>query len=81
MGLWWIPPTLRGYRPSWLGADVVAGLSLGRVAFPVADGHCAAGEGAVVVGLYAFFAGSLLYAILGTIVTCRWEGTPPSPRC
>ena len=66
MGLWWIPPTLRGYRPSWVGADVVAALSLVAVALPSQLATAQLAKVPVVVGLYAFFAGSLLYALLGT---------------
>ena len=28
MRAWWVPPTLRGYRAAWLGADALAGLTL-----------------------------------------------------
>jgi sulfate permease, SulP family len=65
MRAWWVPPTLRGYRAAWLGADALAGLTLVAVALP---GQMATAQLAglpAVAGLYAFVAGSLLYALLG----------------
>lgn len=66
MSTWWIPPTLRGYRASWLGADILAGLTLVAVALPSQMATAQLANLPVVVGLYAFVAGSLLYAVLGT---------------
>jgi SulP family sulfate permease len=66
MTTWWVPPTLRGYRAAWLGADALAGLTLVAVAVP---GQMATAQLAgvpAVAGLYAFVAGSLAYALLGT---------------
>ncbi len=62
----WIPPTLRGYRPAWLGADALAGLTLVAVALPSQMATARLAGLSVVAGLYAFVAGSLLYALLGT---------------
>src|SRR6202453_4485660 len=66
VGVWGIPATLRGYRASWLGADALAGLTLVAVALPgqIATARLAALP--AVAGLYAFVAGSLAYALLGT---------------
>src|SRR5579863_6747755 len=66
MSAWLIPPTLRGYHVSWWRGDALAGLSLVAVALPsqMATARLAglpAGD-----GLYAFVAGSLLYALFGT---------------
>jgi high affinity sulfate transporter 1 len=66
MGAWWVPPTLRGYRASWLGTDVLAGLTLVAVALPSQMATARLADLPAVVGLYAFVAGSLLYALLGT---------------
>jgi SulP family sulfate permease len=66
MSAWWIPPTLREYSASWLGADVLAGLTLVAVALPSQMATAQLANLPVVVGLYAFVAGSVLYAILGT---------------
>src|SRR6204780_2717318 len=61
-----IPATLRGYRAAWLGADSLAGLTLVAVALPgqIATARLAGLPAAA--WLYAFFAGSLAYALLGT---------------
>jgi SulP family sulfate permease len=66
MSAWWIPPTLREYRASWLGADVLSGLTLVAVALPSQMATAQLANLPVVVGLDAFVAGSVLYAILGT---------------
>jgi len=62
----WIPPTLRDYRVAWLGADVLGGLTLVAVALPSQMATARLANLPAVVGLYAFVAGSLLYALLGT---------------
>lgn len=66
MGAWWIPPTWRGYRPSWLGADVLAGLTLAAVALPSQMATARLADLPAVAGLDAFVAGSLVYALVGT---------------
>ena len=63
---WWIPPTLRGYRVSWLAADALAGLTLVAVALPSQMATARLAELPAVLGLYAFVAGSLLYALIGS---------------
>jgi sulfate permease, SulP family len=65
MGAWWIPPTLRGYRAQWLTGDILAGLALLAVAVPGQMATALLAGMPVVTGLYAFVAGSLLYAVLG----------------
>jgi sulfate permease, SulP family len=66
MRAWWVPPTLRGYRASWLGSDVLAGLTLVAVALPGQMATAQLANLPAVAGLYAFIAGSLLYALIGT---------------
>jgi high affinity sulfate transporter 1 len=66
MKAWWVPPTLRGYRATWLGADVLAGLTVVAVAVPSQMATARLAGLPVVAGLYAFVAGSLLYAVIGT---------------
>jgi high affinity sulfate transporter 1 len=61
-----IPATLRGYRASWLGADALAGLTLVAVALPGQIATARLADLPAVAGLYAFVAGSLAYALLGT---------------
>jgi sulfate permease, SulP family len=63
---WWVPPTLRGYRAAWLGADALAGLTLVAVAVPGQMATARLAGLPVMAGLYAFVAGSLVYALLGT---------------
>jgi MFS superfamily sulfate permease-like transporter len=60
-----ILPTLRGYKRSWLAADVIAGLTLVAIAIPeqMATAHLA--NMPAVAGFYAFVAGSLLFALVG----------------
>src|ERR1035441_6365340 len=62
----WIPPTLRGYQVSWLAADALAGLTLVAVALPAQMATARLAELPAVIGLYAFVAGSLLYAVIGS---------------
>jgi SulP family sulfate permease len=65
MRAWWIPLTLRGYQKSWLAADALAGLTLVAVALPSQMATARLANLPAVAGLYAFIAGSLLYALLG----------------
>jgi Sulfate permease family len=60
-----IPPTLRGYRRSWLGPDVLAGLTLAAIAVPEQVATARLVGMPAITGLYAFLAGSLLFAMLG----------------
>ncbi len=66
MSAFWVPPTLRGYRRAWLGADALAALTLVAVALPSQMATARLAGLPPVVGLYAFLSGSLLYAALGT---------------
>ena len=61
-----MPPTLRGYRAAWLGADALAGLTLVAVALPGQMATARLANLPAIAGLYAFVAGSLVYALLGT---------------
>ena len=65
MSTWWIPPTLRGYRLAWLGADALAGLALVAVVLPSQMATALLADLSPVTGLYAFVAGSLVYAAIG----------------
>ncbi len=65
MNTWWIPPTLRGYRLAWLGADALAGLALVAVVLPSQMATAMLANLPAVTGLYAFVAGSLVYALIG----------------
>jgi sulfate permease, SulP family len=61
-----IPATLRGYRAAWLGADALAGMTLVAVALPGQIATARLADLPALAGLYAFVAGSLVYALLGT---------------
>jgi SulP family sulfate permease len=61
----WVPPTLREYRASWLSADALGGLALVAVAVPSQMATAQLVNLPAVAGLYAFVAGSLLFALLG----------------
>jgi sulfate permease, SulP family len=63
---WWVPPTLRGYRAAWLGADALAGLTLVAIAIPGQMATARLAGLPAVAGLYTFVAGSLVYAVAGT---------------
>lgn len=60
-----IAPTLRRYRASWLGPDMLAGLTLVAIAVPEQMATARLVNMPTVVGLYAFIAGSLLFSLLG----------------
>jgi sulfate permease, SulP family len=66
MSTWWVPPTLRNYRASWLRDDVMAGLTLVAVALPSQMATARLADLPAVDGLYAFVAGTVLFAIFGT---------------
>ena len=61
----WLFPTLRGYQRSWLGPDVVAGLSAGAVVIPQAMAYATIADLPVQVGLYTCMLPMLVYAALG----------------
>ena len=61
----WPAPTLRGYRRSWLGADLVAGLSAGAVVIPQAMAYATLANLPVQAGLYTCMVPMVVYALLG----------------
>jgi high affinity sulfate transporter 1 len=66
MGWGQLAPTFRGYQVCWLVADAIAGLTLVAVALPSQMATARLAALPAVAGLYAFIAGSLMYALLGT---------------
>lgn len=58
-------PTLHGYQRSWLGPDVLAGLTLVAIAVPEQMATARLAGMPAIAGLYAFVAGSLLFALIG----------------
>jgi high affinity sulfate transporter 1 len=62
---WPVVPTLQGYKAAWLGADVLAGLTLVAIAVPEQMATARLVGMPAIAGLYAFVAGSLVFALLG----------------
>ena len=60
-----IPATIRRYHASWLGPDLLAGLTLVAIAVPEQMATAKLAGMPAIVGLYAFVAGSLAFAVLG----------------
>jgi len=60
-----ILPTLHGYQAGWIGPDVLAGLTLVAIAVPEQMATARLANMPAIAGLYAFIAGSVLFAMLG----------------
>ena len=60
------PESLRYYQPTWLRADVVAGLTLAAVAIPETMGYTSIAQVPVVTGLYTVLFPTLAFALLGS---------------
>jgi SulP family sulfate permease len=62
------PPAhwLREYRASWLGCDIVAGMTLAAYAVPVALAYAELAGLPPQVGVYGYMLGGLGYALLGS---------------
>lgn len=58
----WLP----NYHPSWLKADMVAGLTLAAYAIPVALAYGSLAGLPSEVGLYCYMLGAVGYAFFGT---------------
>lgn len=65
MKTWPVLPTLQGYQVAWLGPDLLAGLTLVAIAVPEQMATARLAGMPAVAGLYAFVAGSLVFALLG----------------
>jgi high affinity sulfate transporter 1 len=61
-----LAPTLRGYRRSWLAGDVAAAAALLVIAVPEQLATSRLAGMPPITGFYAFMAGSLMFALLGT---------------
>ncbi|MBR0681508.1 sulfate permease [Roseomonas eburnea] len=57
---------LRGYAPGWLGADLLAGVTLAAYAIPVALAYATLAGLPPQVGIYGYLLGGLGYALLGS---------------
>ncbi len=60
------PESLRGYQPTWLSRDVIAGVTLAAVAIPETMGYTSIAQTPVVTGLYTVIFPTLLFALLGS---------------
>lgn len=60
-----IAATMRGYQAAWVRRDVIAGLTLVAIAVPEQMATAGLVGAPAVTGLYAFVAGSLLFALFG----------------
>lgn len=58
--------SLRGYRPAWLRADLLAGLTVWAVLVPESLAYATIAGVPPVVGLYAAVPSLVLYAVLGS---------------
>src|SRR5262245_53277429 len=58
--------SLRGYQPSWLRGDLIAGLTVWAVLVPEALAYASIAGVSPVVGLYAAPGALLLYAMFGS---------------
>jgi MFS superfamily sulfate permease-like transporter len=58
--------TLRGYRAGWFGGDLLAGLMLAAIAIPEQLATAKLAGFPVEAGFFAFAAGTLAFALLGT---------------
>ncbi len=61
-----IAPSLKGYRREWLGPDLVAAVTLLAIAVPEQLATSQLAGMPAITGIYAFIAGSLVFALLGT---------------
>lgn len=61
-----VAPSFRGFRPSWLRGDVLAGLTVWAVLVPESLAYAGIAGVPAVVGLYATVPALLLYAVLGS---------------
>ena len=61
-----IAPSLKGYRREWLGPDMVAAVTLLAIAVPEQLATSQLAGMPAITGIYAFIAGSLMFALLGT---------------
>ncbi|QIK62046.1 SulP family inorganic anion transporter [Leucobacter viscericola] len=61
----WFAPTLRGYKASWIGGDIIAGLSAGAVVIPQAMAYATIANLPVELGVYTCILPMIVYAFLG----------------
>ena len=62
----WLPGVLNGYQRAWLGADLIAGITLAAVAIPESMGYTKIAGTPIVTGLYTILLPVLAFALLGS---------------
>ena len=62
----WVLPSLHGYQQAWLRADAIAGITLLAIALPEQLATSRLAGMPPITALYAFVAGTLAFAALGT---------------
>ncbi len=61
-----LPEWMRAYQPSWLSADLIAGVTLAAIAIPEVMGYTSIAQTPVITGLYTIIFPTLLFALLGS---------------
>ncbi|GAA1962708.1 SulP family inorganic anion transporter [Microbacterium deminutum] len=61
-----VPEWMREYKPSWLSADLIAGVTLAAIAIPEVMGYTSIAQTPVITGLYTIIFPTLLFALLGS---------------
>ena len=63
----WLPPTwLRDYGVSWLGSDIISGVTWAAYAIPVSLAYASLAGLPPQVGIYGYLLGGLGYALFGS---------------
>ena len=63
---WWLPALWSGYQKSWLGPDLIAGVTLAAVSIPECMGYTKIAGTPVVTGLYTILLPIAVFALLGS---------------
>ena len=61
-----MPVVLKRYDRSWLGTDLVAGVTLAAVAIPEVMGYTSISQTPIVTGLYTVIFPTLMFALIGS---------------
>lgn len=61
-----VPVVLRRYDRSWLGTDLVAGVTLAAIAIPEVMGYTSISQTPIVTGLYTVIFPALFFALIGS---------------
>lgn len=63
---WWMPAAFQGYQKSWLGPDLVAGVTLAAISIPECMGYTKIAGTPVVTGLYTLLLPVIAFSLLGS---------------